>query len=275
MSSIAFTSPNLLGMIRRATTLRASPHAGFATRDHNVAELSWLAGHQMSLVITDSVRLTVQTDGEAYGDSHEFVATLSTHALADGIRGLKGPAVCLLDQEAGVLKVSCGDQMREIKTLVADFPNWRRVLPKAHDQEIIIDRVDLERHLKVALPGPVVHRKNELENRVTVAWENGALTIKALPIRATGAGDWDGDLDGYHEIEGPDYEGECPGLSIGFPELKSQLVLKLNGKYLWDALAALGDCPRLRISATSSTTPVSIRAEGYSDRLYILMPITN
>jgi DNA polymerase III subunit beta len=147
--------------------------------------------------------------------------------------------------DGSIAKLLRGHAELFMRLIEGDFPDYRQVIPKSSKAKLSLGRADLLHALGCA---SVVSSERAKGVRLTL--KPGSLEVQAS----------NPDLgEGSYETEVV-YSGE--ELSIGF-----------NGRYLIEALTAMGEAERVEFLATDDVSPGVLRPEGDDSYCYVVMPM--
>ncbi|MFC9277619.1 MerR family transcriptional regulator [Streptomyces collinus] len=190
-------------------------------------------GERLHVVATDRYRMAVAQAGVAGHDGSRVQAVVPT-PLVDAMRALldgDGPVRLSVDGDRVTLEV--GDRQAGGQCLDHDFPDYRRLLPKAGGRRAVVEVAAFREALET---GPVRSEgAGEPDLSVLGVRDGGTVTLCA-----------DGDTD-------PDR-------------------VAVNRDFLLDALAA-GGRDRLVIELGTPTVPIALRRPDEEGTFSILMPV--
>jgi DNA polymerase-3 subunit beta len=147
--------------------------------------------------------------------------------------------------DGAIAKIMRGHAELFMRLIEGDFPDYRQVIPKSSKAKISLARSDFLHALACA---SVV--SSERAKGVRIMVKSGILEVQAS----------NPDLgEGSYETE-VTYTGD--ELSIGF-----------NGRYLIEALTAMGEGERVEFLASDDVSPGILRPEGDDSYCYVVMPM--
>jgi DNA polymerase-3 subunit beta len=147
--------------------------------------------------------------------------------------------------DGAIAKIIRGHGELFMRLIEGDFPDYRQVIPKSSKAKISLARTDFLHALGCA---SVVSSERAKGIRILV--KSGILEVQAS----------NPDLgEGSYETE-VTYSGD--ELSIGF-----------NGRYLIEALTAMGEGERVEFLASDDVSPGILRPEGDDSYCYVVMPM--
>jgi DNA-binding transcriptional MerR regulator len=193
-----------------------------------------IEGENLHAVATDRYRMAVARAGVT-GHEGDRVQVIVPTPLADAMRALlhgEEPVRFSLDGDRVTLEA--GDGQAAGRCLDHDFPDYRRLLPRAGDRRALVEVADFRRALQT---GPV--RSDETGTHdlsVLRVEDDGTVTVCA-----------DGDAGDQGRVV-------------------------VNREYLMDALAAAGR-DRLVLELTAPTAPIAIRRPDDEGGFSVLMPV--
>ncbi|MEU1478789.1 MerR family transcriptional regulator [Streptomyces sp. NPDC005760] len=193
-----------------------------------------IEGESLHVVATDRYRMAVARAGVAGHDGNRVQAIVPA-PLTDAMRALlhgEEPVRLSLDNDRVTLEA--GDGQAAGRCLDHDFPDYRRLLPRAGERRALVDVADFREALET---GPV--RPDE----------TGAHDLSVLSVEDDGTVTLCADGDG------------------GDPNR-----VAVNRRFLLDALAA-GARDRLLLEFTAPTAPIAIRRPDDESGFSILMPV--
>jgi len=201
------------------------------------------------MVATDGHRLAM-IDRKIDGSVPEKGAILPRKGLMEAKKLLESGDVPDEDAvtlwiDGSIAKIVRGHAELFMRLIEGDFPDYRQVIPKSSKAKISLSRADFLHALGCA---SVV--SSERAKGVRISVKSGVLEVQAS----------NPDLgEGSYETEIA-YNGD--ELSIGF-----------NGRYLIEALTAMGDGDRVEFLASDDVSPGILRPEGDDSYCYVVMPM--
>lgn len=193
-----------------------------------------IEGENLHVVATDRYRLAA---ARAAVDGHDesWVQVIVPTPLADAMRALAhGEGSVRLSLDGNRVTLEAGDRQTAGQCLDHDFPDYRRLLPKAGDRRALVEVADFREALET---GPV--RRDETGTHdlsVLRVTDDGTVVLCA-----------DGDADDPDRVA-------------------------VNREFLLDALTA-GARDRLVLEVTTPTAPIAIRRPDDESGFSILMPV--
>jgi DNA polymerase-3 subunit beta len=173
---------------------------------------------------------------------------LPARALAEVRAGLVGSEPVTLTVGANQLGVRTSRLTLLSRIIEGKFPLYQRVIPSSHTRQLIVDREHLQRLVRRV---NLVARDAAAKDRVVLQFpEDGAdsLTLSS-----------EGDSGTAREELLAQLEGE-------------PTCLALNGKYLFQALEAVGTS-EVRLQCTEPLAPIVLRPVGDETHLVVVMPM--
>ncbi|MER5791852.1 MerR family transcriptional regulator [Streptomyces sp. NPDC001980] len=197
-----------------------------------------IEGESLHAVATDRYRMAVARAGVAGHDGGRVQVIVPT-PLADAMRALldgEGPARLSLDGDRVTLEA--GDRQAAGRCLDHDFPDYRRLLPRAGGRRTVVE---------------VAAFRQALETGPVRSGEAGAPGLSVLRVEDGGGVTVCADADGADVDEDPNR-------------------VAVNREFLLAALAA-GARDRLILEFGASTAPIAIRRPEDEGAFSLLMPV--
>lgn len=216
-----------------------------------------LADGMLTMAAADGYRLAVRS--ESVGTEAEQAFTLLAPA-----KGMRHLAALLPDDDTIVeiavatsknqVRFSWGDVVVSSRLIEGQFPDYTRIIPTDCPTRMEVPIADLLAATKVAM---VFSRDNSNLVRLSLA-PGDSEADDSLPgrctVSATSREQGDGTTDLEPAVEGPANE------------------TALNGRYLRDALAVMGN-GEVVLEMTGPTTPVLLRPLGRTNCTHVIMPM--
>ncbi len=203
---------------------------------------------RLTAAATDSYRLAVRS--VAFEDAVEGTALVPARSLLEAAKGAgeAGGAVTVILEE-GQVSFLFGDRRLTTKLIEGSFPNYRALLPDAHETSVVVDRAALAE----ALQRVAIVAMGQANTPLELTFEDGSLDLQAT----------NQEMGDAAEALPAEVDGE--GLSIAF-----------NPAYLLAGLEATGT-EQVRVELRDGLKPAVLkphREDGDVDDLtYLLMPM--
>ena len=208
----------------------------------------------LTLAAADGFRLAVQRvtlDGGA-GEKGQWIVPASGMRNLLALMGDGDDPVTLAFGER-VLEVAARGSSLTTQLIQGVFPNFRQLVPKTYNSRTVMQGTDLARALEVVLvaarDGAGTVRLVGMQDAATGI---GTVTLSAQTAADAGAGGGTAALDSAMEGE--------------------PFKIAVNGRYLRDALAALGDT-KVALETTSPSSPGVLRPVGDDSSTHVIMPV--
>jgi len=214
-----------------------------------------LEGDTMTMASADGYRLAVATIklDETFKNPVEMVIPAkSLDTLSKLLSGDDNPVEICFPTDRDIITFSTRNFAMSAQLLEGRFPDFRAIIPRQYNTQIVADREDLA---KACQRAEIFARDNYFSGYLTATppqshTEHGVLKIAS---KSTQSGDNEGVVDAF-------IEGE-------------KLELSFNIKYLLDILKVVST-ERVVIESAGSSHPATIRPEGDVDnRVYVIMPM--
>lgn len=196
------------------------------------------------IAATDGYRLTDRKFVEKV--ESEVKAIVPTSALQEVLRQITDDVdeiEVLIDDSQ--VKFRMGEVEITSKLIDASFPDYRQLIPKESDEEIVLDRSELVRMTKVAA---LFARESGGSVSCEAKADEGIFIVKAI---ASELGENSSAIDA---------------------EIKKDKKVVLNSRYLLDALNVLSE-EKLDFGMSGKLAPVVIRNNKNKDYTHIIMPL--
>jgi len=239
------TNAELLGAMIESTLFAVS-------LDETRINLSgvYLENHQESLrmVATDGHRLAMidRTINGKVPDKGVILprkGLVEAKKLLESADGAEDTVTLWID--GPIARISHGRAELFMRLIDGEFPDYRQVIPKSSKATVTLAREEFLRAL-----GCMSVLSTERAKGVRITLKSGTLEVQASNPDSG---------DGVDEIE-VGYTGD--ELSIGF-----------NGRYLIEALVAMGEGDKVEFMASDDVSPGVLRPEGDDRYCYVVMPM--
>lgn len=147
-----------------------------------------------------------------------------------------------LTEKSAVMKKD--DTVISVRLLEGEFPDYKKVIPKDNDKEVLVDRYGLLHSLK-----RVSILSSDKIKGVKFSFSNSALTVSSSSP----------DIGEATEEIDIEYGGE-------------DIEIAFNARYFTDMLEAVGE-DKVKIKLKDSLSPGFIRPDGNEEYTYIIMPM--
>ena len=239
------TNAELLGAMIESTLFAVS-------LDETRINLSgvYLENHQESLrmVATDGHRLAMidRTINGKVPDKGVILprkGLVEAKKLLESADGAEDTVTLWID--GPIARISHGRAELFMRLIDGEFPDYRQVIPKSSKATVTLAREEFLRAL-----GCMSVLSTERAKGVRITLKSGTLEVQASNPDSG---------DGVDEIE-VGYTGD--ELSIGF-----------NGRYLIEALVAMGEGDKVEFMASDDVSPGVLRPEGDDRYCYVVLPM--
>jgi DNA polymerase III subunit beta len=206
-------------------------------------------GGSLTAAATDSYRLAVRS--LTWDEAVEGRALVPARALQEAAKaGSEAGGAVTVALEAGQVSFLFGDRRLTTRLIEGSFPNYRALLPDAHETSVVVERTALVE----ALQRVAVVAMGQANTPVTLTFGDGSVDLQA------------GSQEVGDAAEALPAEIDGDGLQIAF-----------NPAFLLSGLEATGT-ERIRIELRDGLKPAVLRpqAEGddrVDDLTYLLMPM--
>jgi DNA polymerase III subunit beta len=207
------------------------------------------AGGQLTAAATDSYRLAVRS--LTWDESVEGTALVPARALQEAAKAASdaGGAVTVV-LEAGQVSFLFGDRRLTTRLIEGSFPNYRALLPDAHETSVVVERAALVE----ALQRVAVVAMGQANTPISLTFGDGSVDLQA------------GSQEVGDAAEALPAEIDGEGLTIAF-----------NPGFLLAGLEATGT-DRIRIELRDGLKPAVLRPhvdgdDTTDDFTYLLMPM--
>ena len=208
------------------------------------------SGGTLTAAATDSYRLAVRS--VAFDEAVEGLALVPARSLQEAAKaaGEVGGSVTIVLEE-GQVSFLFGDRRLTTKLIEGSFPNYRALLPDAHETSVVVDRTGLSE----ALQRVAIVAMGQANTPVTLHFGDGSVDLQAT----------NQEMGDAAEALPAEIDGE--GLSISF-----------NPAFLLAGLEATGT-GQIRIELRDGLKPAVLKPvadsddERIDDLTYLLMPM--
>lgn len=215
----------------------------------------WLSDNYLRLVTTDSIRLSeykLKKDLILTNINKEIKILITSKIIEEYLKIRKKPIKTKIYLEDSQISFDLDDQILISKLLTIDYPDYQQIIPKDFNLEILIDKNELLKILK--LNNVFMDKTKELKLKININNKNIEFYTK-------------NELIGEN-INKIDFEINSSEINEDF-EISFNLDFLLEGvKYIESEKIFIG----LNIPSDINIKPILIKSPLEDDYIYILMP---